>query len=482
MHKVLPVVLMLLCTGCTLAPKYEQPAAPVAQTFPSGPAYEEVAFTQEAIPEWQDFFVNEKVKKAIELGLANNRDFRVAALNVEKAKAAYGIQRAPLFPSVAGGLTENASRTPGTLSNTGTSVVQHTYQANLATSSWELDFFGRIRSLSEAALQQYFATEEAKYAAQVALIGEIASAWLNLGTQKELLRLAEVTLKSQEESFKLMQASYRLGAASELDLEQARTTVESAKASKAMYQRTLAQARNALDLLLGTSLPAGLEPQGIEVVTTQAAIVPAGLPSTILLQRPDIRQAENQLKAANANIGAARANFFPRISLTAGVGTGSRDLGDLFDGGTGLWSFVPSISLPIFTGGANLATLRQAEADEKIMVAQYEKAIQTAFAEVADAMAAKGTVTRQTEALKRLMNATTRAYNLSMSRYKNGLDGFLTVLESQRQMVQSQTNYIQSEQQRINALIQLYKVLGGGAPKFEDESMPKEQVAMGGEG
>lgn len=482
MRKCLPLVLMLLCTGCTLAPKYEQPAAPVAQTFPSGPAYEEVAFTQEALPDWQDFFVNEKVKKAIELGLTNNRDFRVAALNVEKAKAVYGIQRAPLFPSVAGGLTENASRTPGTLSNTGTSVVQHTYQANLATSSWELDFFGRIRSLSEAALQQYFATEEAKYAAQVALIGEIASAWLNLGTQKELLRLAEVTLKSQEESFKLMQASYRLGAASELDLEQARTTVESAKASKAMYQRTLAQARNALDLLLGTNLPAGLEPQGIEIVTTQAAIMPAGLPSTILLQRPDIRQAENQLKAANANIGAARANFFPRISLTAGVGTGSRDLGDLFDGGTGLWSFVPSISLPIFTGGANLATLRQAEADEKIMVAQYEKAIQTAFAEVADAMATKGTVTRQTEALKRLMNATTRAYNLSMSRYKNGLDGFLTVLESQRQMVQSQTNYIQSEQQRINALIQLYKVLGGGAPKIEEESVAKEQVAMGGEG
>lgn len=234
--------------------------------------------------------------------------------------------------------------------------------------------------------------------------------------------------------------------------------------------------------MIGTSLPPELEPQGIEVVTTQAAIMPAGLPSTILLQRPDIRQAENQLKAANANIGAARANFFPRISLTAGVGTGSRDLGDLFDGGTGLWSFVPSISLPIFTGGANLATLRQAEADEKIMVAQYEKAIQTAFAEVADAMATKGTVTRQTEALKRLMNATTRAYNLSMSRYKNGLDGFLTVLESQRQMVQSQTNYIQSEQQRINALIQLYKVLGGGAPKVEDEPDTKEQVAMGGEG
>ena len=260
-----------------------------------------------------------------------------------------------------------------------------------------------------------------------------------------------------------MSDSYRLGASSLLELEQARTTVATARAAVAQYERSLAQAQNALNLVVGSQVPADLEPNNLEEATNYGAIAPAGLSSDILLNRPDIKAAEHDLMSANANIGAARANFFPRISLTAGIGSSSRHLSDLFDAGTGLWTFAPSVSLPIFTGGANLSTLRQAEAQQKIMVATYEKTVQNAFAEVSDALATVGTVNRQCAALKDLVNATETAYRLSQSRYKNGLDGFLTVLESQRQMVAAQTNYISAESNRLSSGVMLYKVLGGGS-------------------
>ncbi len=460
--------LLLVVSGCTLAPKYERPVAPVATEFPTGPAYTDVQTTEANLPNWKEFFTNDKVRKVVELALENNRDMRVALLNVEKARAVYGIQRSELLPTIAGGFTEQASKTPSTLSATGRSSVNHTYQANLATTAWELDLFGRVRSLTESALQSYLATEEGSYATQNSLIAEVASAWVNVGAQKDFLKLAEVTLQSQEESYRLMEQSYNLGASSLLELEQAKTTVASARASLVSYQRGLAQARNALALLVGVAIPESLEPNEIEAATSITAIAPASLSSTVLLNRPDIRQAENLLKAANANIGAARANFFPRISLTAGIGTGSTELSDLFDGGSGLWSFVPTVSLPIFTGGANIARLEQANVEQKIAVAQYEKAIQNAFTEVSNALATEGTVKRQTDALRDLMQATERAYSLSQDRYRNGLDGFLTVLESQRQMVQAQTNFIASEQSRITSIILLYKVLGGGALSAED--------------
>lgn len=472
--RLLPVcALVLAAAGCTLAPKYERPEAPVAAQFPQGEAYKDVATTEAALPYWKDFFTNEKVRKLIELGLENNRDMRVAVLNVEKARAAYGIQRSELMPTVNAGFTEQHQRTPESLSQTGRTVTSHTYQANLAMASWELDLFGRVQSLTESALQSYLATQEASYAAQNTIIAAIADAWVNVGAQKEFLRLAEITLKSQQESYDLMLKSYELGASSQLELEQAKTTVASARASLAAYQRSLAQARNSLNLLVGCEVPAELEPESIEAVTSIAAVAPSNLSSEVLLNRPDIRQAENLLKAANANIGAARANFFPRIALTGSIGTGSPDLGDLFDHGTGLWTFVPTVTLPIFTGGANISRLRQAESDEQIAVAQYEKAVQTAFTEVADALATTGTVQHQRDALFDLMTATEKAYELSESRYKNGLDGFLTVLESQRQMVSAQTSYIASEQARISSIVLLYKVLGGGSltePAQREES------------
>ena len=462
---------LAVCAGCTMAPKYERPAAPVAATFPTGEAYKDVMTTASPLPDWKVFITNPKAKKVVEMALANNRDLRVAVLNIEKARAAYGIQRSALMPSVAAGLQENAGKTPSIMLATGSSYVSHTYQANLASTAWELDLFGRVRSLSEAALQQFFSAEENRAAAQNALIAQVATSWINLGAQKEFLRLQRITLQSQEESFKLMSDSYRLGASSLLELEQAsipflkelKEAGMANEAAVAQYERSLAQAQNALNLVVGAQVPADLEPNNLEEATNYGAIAPAGLSSDILLNRPDIKAAEHNLMSANANIGAARANFFPRITLTAGIGSTSRHLSDLFDAGTGLWTFAPSVSLPIFTGGANLSTLRQAEAQQKIMVATYEKTVQNAFAEVSDALATVGTVNRQCAALKDLVNATETAYRLSQSRYKNGLDGFLTVLESQRQMVAAQTNYISAESNRLSSGVMLYKVLGGGS-------------------
>lgn len=465
-----------LCAACTMAPKYERPEAPVASTFPTGEAYTDVETTTAPLPPWRAFITNPKAKRVVEMALENNRDLRVAVLNIEKARAAYGIQRSNLMPSVAGAVQENAGKTPRMTSATGHSYVSHAYQANLASTQWEIDLFGRVRSLSEAALQQFFAAEENRSAAQNALIAQVITSWINLGAQTEFLRLQKITLQSQEESFKLMSDSYRLGASSLLELEQARTTVASARAAVAQYERSLAQARNALNLVVGAQVPSELEPTGLEDATDYGAIAPAGLSSEILLNRPDIKAAEHNLMGANANIGAARANFFPKISLTAGIGSGSRHLSDLFDSGTGLWTFAPSISLPIFTGGANISALRQAEAEQKIMVANYEKTIQNAFAEVSDALATVGTVTRQSMALKDLVKATETAYRLSQSRYQNGLDGFLTVLESQRQMVAAQTNLISAESNRLSSGIMLYKVLGGGSVVDPAATSLAEQV------
>lgn len=455
----------MIAGGCTMAPVYERPEAPVAAVFPQGAAYEDLAVTTAPLPTWDNFFTNPKLREVIKTALDNNRDLRIAILNVEKARAAYGIQRSNLMPNVGADFNPTGSRTPDTLAPTGNGYTSHTYRANLASTAWEIDLFGRVRSLTEAALQNYLATEEAQYGTQNSLIAEVANAWVNVGAQKELLRLQEVTLKSQENSFKLISDSYRLGARSLLDVEQARTTVETARSAVVQYQRTLAQARNNLELLVGSAVPESLEPTKLEDPSTYGAIAPKGLSSEVLLNRPDIRAAENSLKAANANIGAARANFFPRITLTAGIGTGSQHLSDLFSGGSGLWSFAPGISLPIFTGGANISQLRQAEAEQKAKVAEYEKAIQSAFAEVANTLASEGTMTRQCAALRSLVDATQKAYNLSYNRYKNGLDGFLTVLESQRQMVAAQTNYIVAEQNRLSTNVTLYKVLGGGSVK-----------------
>lgn len=455
--QILPLTAALALTGCVnLAPDYERPAAPVAQTWPQGEAYKQSELKREALPAWQDFIRDDRLKQVITLALENNRDLRVSALNVEKARAMYGVQRADLFPTVAAA-AENA------LTHTSASgSTSHSYSANLAMASYELDFFGRVRNLTEQALQSYLQSEDAQRTAQGSLIAQVTIGWLQLGADQMQLKLQQETLKSQEESFRLVEESYKYGAASQLDFEQARTTVAAARAAIASYVRAVAQDRNALALLVGAELDEKLLPDALALNATLPASLPDGVPSEVLLNRPDIMSAERGMISANANIGAARAAFFPSVSLTGSVGSGSTHLSDLFTAGTGFWKFAPSVSIPIFTGGANLANLRAAEASQKIAAATYEKSIQSAFKEVADALATEGTVERELNARREYAEAADRAYALSNSRYKHGAASYSDVLQQQRAKVAADQALITAQLSRASSLVTLYKVLGGG--------------------
>ena len=476
--KFLPLVAALALTGCmSMAPSYERPQAPILNAWPTGEAYADAKINQQALPDWHEFFTDERLRKVIELTLENNRDYRVAMLNVQKMRYAYNIQRSEFLPSISGVGSGEHSGTPRTLSATGQDTVSHVYSANLAMASYELDLFGRIRSLSDEALNQYFATEEARKSARVTLIAETANLWLQLGADRSLLAFAKETLDSQEKSYKLSEASYKAGAINLLELNQAKQMYASAQASYASSQRAVAQDMNALALLVGTNVPEDLLPNKVEVVTL-AGVLPQGVPSEVLLNRPDIAQAEYTLLAANADIGAVRANFFPRITLVASGGTGSTELDDLFSGGTRLWSFAPSISLPIFTGGANWATLRVSETERDIAVADYEKAIQTAFREVADALATEGTIERELKATQDYADATKKAYELAQARYRHGSESFLTVLDSQRQYVSAQTQLAVAQQARAMSLVTLYKALGGGAVDIQKSADQKSDSSV----
>jgi len=462
----LPLGVFLFLAGCTMAPKYTQPAAPVPTAWPNGPAYraENTGAAQKPVSEiaWRDFFVAEKLQKVIELALANNRDLRVAALNIEKMRAMYQIQRAELFPSV--NATGNWSRqhVPPSISGTGQSMIAEQYSVSLGISSWEIDFFGHIRSLKDRALEQYLATEQARRSTQISLVSEVANTYLTLSANRELLKLAQDTLTAQEATYKLIQRRFEAGASSELDLHQAQTRVDTARVDIARYKSKVAQDENALTLLVGSSVPDDLLPTELVMVTALKDL-PSGLPSQVLQRRPDILQAENQLKGANANIGAARAAFFPRISLTSNIGTISTELSGLFKSGSNPWTFAPQIVLPIFDAGSNLANLRAAKIDRDIAVAQYEKAIQVAFREVADALAQRGTVGDQMEAQQSLVNATDKSYRLSDARYKSGIDSYLNVLDAQRSLYSAQQGLIAVRLSSLSNLVTLYKVLGGGA-------------------
>lgn len=456
--------------GCmNLAPTYERPAAPVAAGWPQGEAYGEpaaaggVAASELA---WREVFVDAPLQRTIELALSNNRNLRVAALNIEQARAQYQIQRADLFPTVAASGEAVHQRTPADLSQAGRAVTSHTYSAGIGFSTYELDLFGRVRNLNEQALQQFFATEEARRSTQISLVAEVANVYLTATADGELLRLARDTLASQEASYKLAQRSHELGVASALDLRQAQTSVEVARADVARYTRALAQDLNALALLVGAPLPADVRPGGVQPEDLQwidrLAELPAGLPSEVLQRRPDVLQAERQLQAANATIGAARAAFFPRISLTASAGVASSSLSDLFQGSARTWSFVPQVSLPIFDAGRNRANLEVSKTQRDIALAQYELAIQSAFREVADALAARGTFDEQLAAQQALVDATGETYRLSQARYRSGVDSYLAVLDAQRSLYAAQQSLITLRLSRSANLVTLYKVLGGG--------------------
>ncbi|MGD0278264.1 MAG: AdeC/AdeK/OprM family multidrug efflux complex outer membrane factor [Smithella sp.] len=457
-------IIVFALNSCTLAPKYSRPASPVPAQWPTGAAYSETktAASAPAIPDipWREFFTDERLQQVITTALNNNRDLRVAALNVERARALYGIQRASLLPAV--NATGSAVKTlvPADLSTTGYSMVSQQYSVNLGISSWEIDFFGRIRSLKDQALEQYFATEDARRSAQISLVSTVAQAYLSLAADRENKRMAASTLETQEASYKLIRKRYDVGIASELDLQQAQSQVDTARVDVARYTQLTAQDENALSLLVGSSLPSDLLPADLNSVSPPKDISP-GLSSELLLRRPDILAAEHQLKAANANIGAARAAFFPNISLTTAIGTTSADLSGLFKAGQGTWSFAPQIIMPIFDA-RTWSAYDVTKADKEISVAQYEKAIQTAFREVSDALAVKGTLNQQIAAQQSLVDAVAETYRLSNARYTKGIDSYLGVLDAQRSLYGAQQGLIVLRLARLVNQVTLYMALGGG--------------------
>lgn len=471
-----PLALAALMAGCSLMPAYHQPAAPVPDKF-AGDAGTASASTPVADLGWRDVFTDPSLQRVIEMSLANNRDLRVAVLNIEKARAQYRVQDAALFPTVKASAGGSGSRTPADLSSTGDeALTAHQYSATLGFSAYEIDLFGRVRSLSAQALEQFLSTAEARRSTQISLVAEVATSYLTLAADQDQLTLARDTLRSQSDSYRLNQRSFELGAASALTLSQAQTSVDTARVDVERYTAQVARDRNALMLLVGAEVPDELLPRalpdGAAAAASPLAGIPPGLPSELLQRRPDILQAERDLKAANAYIGAARAAFYPRISLTASAGTSSSELSGLFKGGSGSWSFAPQITLPIFDGGANRANLQIATVGRDISVAQYEKAIQTAFREVSDALAQRSTLGRQLEAQQSLVNATAESYRLSDARFRRGVDSYLSVLDSQRSLYTAQQNLITTRLSRLTNLVTFYKTLGGGWVETSETPMP----------
>jgi outer membrane protein, multidrug efflux system len=465
-------VLAAMLAGCaSMAPDYQRPAAPVAEQWPA-------ATTDQGTPAtdigWREFLLDTRLQQLVELALQNNRDLRVAALNIEQARAEYQVQRADLFPTVnviasrtaqlgSASSSSSTSTTTGatTSSSSGGSVTQ-SYRATVGFSAYELDFWGRIRSLNEQALQSFFATEEARRSTHISLVSEVASAWLTLAADMQRLKLAQDTLQSQQASYDLTRQGFDLGVYSALDLRQIQISVDTARADVASYRSQVKQDQNALVLLVGQPVPESLLPQSQPEQVTSVADLPAGIPSEVLQRRPDILQAEHSLQAANANIGAARAAFFPTITLTTTLGSASNQLSGLFASGSKVWSFAPQLTLPIFDAGRNRANLKSAEVAQQITVAQYEKAIQSAFKEVADALAIRENLTERLQAQQSLVEASQESYKLSDARFRGGIDSYLAVLDAQRTLYSAQQNLITVNLTAQTNQVTLYKVLGGG--------------------
>ena len=465
-----------LLTGCVnLAPQYEQPAPPAetADKWAVNPA--DAAVRRGPVVPWEQFFLDERLRKVIRLTLDNNRDLRQAMLEVERLRALYRVSRSELLPAVGAAASATHARSSSDATLPGAPRTSHVYAANLAMTSYELDLFGRIRNLNEQALQGFQASVDARRSAQNTLIAEVAMLWLSVGADRAMLDLSRETLKSQSASYALVEKSFKAGAANQLELSQAQSTVSAAKAAVESARKSLMQDRNALRMLAGAELPEELLPGGLELGATMPATLPPELPSEVLLNRPDIAIAEHQLRSANANIGVARAAFFPRVTLTSSIGTLSAEMSNLFDGGRGTWSFAPSVSVPLFTGGALTANLEAAKIAQKQSVAAYEKAIQSAFREVNDALAAESTVTGRLAAQDELVKATSSAYRLAELRYRHGVDSYLSVLDAQRAYVGARQAQIGARLERAVSLVTLYKVLGGGQELADESSQPKAQ-------
>ena len=436
-----------------MVPKYARPAAPVAGQFPGNAASQ---FGTNAVPDiaWRDFFADERLKKLIELALANNRDLRVAVLNVEQSRAQYRITKSASYPG---------AQAAGSYSRSGDfHTASDQWSASIGTTSYELDLFGHVRSLNAQALEKYFASEEARRSSQISLVAEVANQYFTQRQLEEQILVTRQTLTAVEESYRMNRIRFDAGENNELDLRSSEGQVLSARLNLSSYERQLAQAVNYLVLLVGQPLPDYLPTPRAFNSTNLVAEIPAGLPSELLQNRPDILEAEHTLKAANANIGAARAAFFPTISLTASTSTSSQQLSQLFGAGTGLWSFSPQISVPIFAGGRNRADLDAAKVSARIEVANYEKAIQTAFREVADALAGRSGYREQLPQQQALINAQQRRLELATLRYQNGEDSYLNELSAQQDLFNAQQGLLEVQFNILSSDITLYKTLGGG--------------------
>ncbi|HWR16066.1 MAG TPA: efflux transporter outer membrane subunit [Terriglobales bacterium] len=462
---LLTVIAYLTCLCGCLTPKYQRPASPAPPSWPESATA--TPATPEAEPEadrvkWRDFFADKHLQSVIELALSNNRDLRVAALNVEKAQALYRIQRAQQYPEIDASAAGQLYRVPGKMSQTGKAYTYEQYNVGLSSTVWELDLFGRVRSLKKAALEQYLATEQAHSATQISLIAAVANTYLTMAADRDNLRLAQATLEAQQASYDLVRQTREAGIASDLDLRQAQSQVEAARVDIARYTGQVALDGNALNLLVGTQVPAELLPS--ELSSDQSLKdVSAGLPSDLLLRRPDILAAEHQLKASYANIGAARAAFFPRIALTGGGGVMSGELSNLFKAESDTWNFYPQITAPIFDAGSRRANLKAAKVDRDLAVAEYEKSIQSGFREVSDSLTLRSRLVEQQQAQQALVTALDETYQLSQARYKAGIDSYLSVLVAQRSLYGAQQALVSVRLARQSNLVNLYKVLGGGA-------------------
>ena len=454
----------VLLGACSLTPKLVRPDLPVATSFPDVDASSDTALRSAIDTGWQDFFPDPRLQALIEAALANNRDLRSAALRIEEARALTDVQSADLLPNV--GVAAGGTRSRSQLGSSGAarSAVFSNYQVGLSLAAFELDFFGRVRSLNDAALAQYLASGEARQSVQISLVASVAQTYLNERGLAEQLALAQSTTEGRQKAFNLARQRFDAGASSALDLRLAETLVLSARVAAVTLARQQAQAKNALTLLVGrplTDLPPVQALSSEKIVTG----IPPGLPSDLLTNRPDIRAAEQRLIAANANIGAARAAFFPRISLTAGLGTASTALSSLFDTGSGTWSFGAQLLAPIFDAGRNRANLTLAEVRTNLAVADYEKTIQVAFREVSDALDARGTLEEQIAAQEAFLAAQADRLRLADLRLQNGVASSLEVLDAQRDLFNAQQSLVQTRLQRLTNAVDLYRSLGGGILK-----------------
>ncbi|MCI2282603.1 efflux transporter outer membrane subunit [Colwellia sp. MSW7] len=448
---------VMMLSACQMAPQREDLVLPVPDSYAIQSEQGNTADLK-----WQQFFVNEKLQKLIEQTLIHNKDIQLAALNVQQVRALYQIEDSALYPSIDFAASGTRQRLPADLSSTGNAQINESYSATVGMTAYELDLWGKIRNQSDQALQTLYASEQTQMSVKISLISELASAWLNYAADKAQLALVMQTLESQQASLALTEKTYALGAASKLTLAQIQSTVAAAKVDIANYQRLLKRDKNALDLLVGKPVSAELLPVESLDEVLNLPNVPVGLPSELLEQRPDIKAAEFRLLAANANIGVAKAAFFPSITLTANAGTASAEFDNLFSGGTGTWSFIPSITIPIFNMGRNQANLEVTQTKQEVALTTYEHVIQQAFKEVSDALVDREGYRQRLSALEDLYRSNQESFALSEARFEKGVDSYLQVLDAQRNWYSVGQQLISGKQAYITSLISLYKAVGGG--------------------